>query len=159
MITTQQQLLCTILDCGTDDLLWLDDIGYDVNDIVEELLQEGRLSYNEIWREVFLKGIEDLENVIKTNKDIIVEEIQDKLEEESEAYTQEELEEFPEHQELMKDLYLITSGALECLDGRYQYWVNCSARGIQLDHLDFFHRYLADDIEDIERKMGMSFYG
>lgn len=158
-MTTQQQILVTILDCGTNDLLWLDHIGYDVDDIVEELLQEGRLSYNEIWREVFLKGIEDLENIIKTNKDIIIEEIQDKLEEESEEYTQEELEEFPKHQELMEDLYLITSGTLDCLDDCYRYWLNYSASGIQLDHLDFFHRYLTDDIEDIERKMGMSFCG
>lgn len=161
-MTTQEQILMTVLKCGTDDLMFLDKIGYDVDEIVEDLMDNGMLSYNAIWADVFYKAILDLTSIIQDKKEEIIEVIQDKLDEEQEEikngeYTEEELEEFPEHQELIADLKLITSGELDDLADCYDYYLNYIDTHIYLKHLDFFERYLPDDIADLEDNMGVCF--
>lgn len=161
-MTTQEQILMTILKCGTLDLMFLDKIGYDVDEIVEDLMDNGILSYNAIWQEVFYKAILDLTSVIQDKKEEIIEEIQAKLDEEQDGikngeYTEEELEEFPEHQKLIADMDLITSGELNDLEDCYDYYLNFIDTHIYLKHLDFFEKYLSDDIDDLEEKMGVCF--
>lgn len=161
-MTTQEQILMTILKCGTLDLMFLDKIGYDVDEIVEDLMDNGILSYNAIWQEVFYKAILDLTSVIQDKKEEIIEEIQAKLDEEQDGikngeYAEEELEEFPEHQKLIADMELITSGELDDLEDCYDYYLNYIDTHIYLKHLDFFEEYLSDDIDDLEEKMGVCF--
>lgn len=161
-MTTQEQILMTILKCGTLDLMFLDKIGYDVDEIVEDLMGNGILSYNAIWQEVFYKAISDLTSIIQDKKDEIIEEIQYQLDEEQEEikngeYTEEELEDFPEHQELMADMELITSGELDDLEDCYDYYLNYLDTHIYLKHLDFFEKYLSDDIDELENNMGVCF--
>lgn len=161
-MTTQEQILMTILKCGTLDLIFLDKIGYDVDKIVEDLMGNGILSYNAIWQEVFYKAISDLTSIIQDKKDEIIEEIQSQLDEEQEEikngeYTEEELEDFPEHQELMADMELITSGELDDLEDCYDYYLNYLDTHIYLKHLDFFEKYLSDDIDELENNMGVCF--
>lgn len=161
-MTTQEQILMTILKCGTLDLMFLDKIGYDVDEIVEDLMDNGILSYNAIWGEVFYKAISDLTSIIQDKKDEIIEEIQSQLDEEQEEikngeYTEEELEDFPEHQELMADMELITSGELDDLEDCYDYYLNYLDTHIYLKHLDFFEKYLSDDIDELENNMGVCF--
>lgn len=161
-MTTQEQILMTILKCGTLDLMFLDKIGYDVDEIVEDLMDNGILSYNAIWQEVFYKAILDLTSVIQDKKEEIIEEIQAKLDEEQDGikngeYAEEELEEFPEHQKLIADMELITSGELDDLEDCYDYYLNYLDTHIYLKHLDFFEKYLSDDIDELENNMGVCF--
>lgn len=128
-MTTREQILMTILKCGSYDLMILDKIGYDVDEIVKNLMDNGILNYNEIWREVFYKAISDLTSIVQDKKDEIIEEIQSQLDEEQEGvsnseYTEEEIKGCSEHQQLIADLKLITSGELDDLDDCYDYYLN-----------------------------------
>ena len=59
MITVKESILTYLLDCGTADLEMLEDIGYDIDEIIEELQESDALSLNEIFRVVFRKAGED----------------------------------------------------------------------------------------------------
>lgn len=64
-MSNQNVVLKAILECGTDDLLVLDDIGYDLEDIVDDLTAEGvKPTLNAITGTVFRKGVEELTQLI-----------------------------------------------------------------------------------------------
>ena len=57
-MSNQNVVLKAILECGTDYLRILDEIGYDLGDIVDDLLAEGiKPTLNAITSEVFCKGV------------------------------------------------------------------------------------------------------
>ena len=56
-MTGTESLLCSVLDCGILDLSILDDVGYDLGEIYDELIAEGiRPTLNLITGEIFEKG-------------------------------------------------------------------------------------------------------
>ena len=57
MLTTQECILTYLLNCGTADLSMLDDINYDLDDILDELVENNCLSLNNLFESVFRKGI------------------------------------------------------------------------------------------------------
>lgn len=60
-----EDLLRCILECGKNDLCLLDDIGYDVEEIVEYMLETGqRPTLNRILDEVFRRGVQQLADVL-----------------------------------------------------------------------------------------------
>lgn len=70
-MTKKDEILCTILDCGQDDLSMIEDIEYDLDSIIEELLYDGILSLNSIFGKVFSIGQTELSDVldVKLRKD------------------------------------------------------------------------------------------
>ena len=64
MLTTQEYILTYLLNCGTEDLPMLEDINYDLDDILDELVETGRLSLNNIFEGVFRKGISELTDIV-----------------------------------------------------------------------------------------------
>ena len=77
MISSREDLLCSILDCGVDDLSVLDDVGLDWADVMERLRFEGidiaDIGFNGLMEtvvelatdrmnEVILERIEELEH-------------------------------------------------------------------------------------------------
>lgn len=61
MITNTEILLCSFLECGTLDLSILDDVEYDLGEIVEDLQAEGiKPTLNVITSKIFYKGQDEL---------------------------------------------------------------------------------------------------
>lgn len=71
MLTTQECVMTKILDCGTADLSLLDDINYDLDDILDSLMENNCLSLNNIFQEVFVKGAEELQEEFENQKEDI----------------------------------------------------------------------------------------
>lgn len=64
-MVNQNAVLKTVLECGMDDLRMLDDIGYDLGEIVEDMIaRDIKPTLNAIMGEVFRKGVEELEQLI-----------------------------------------------------------------------------------------------
>ena len=67
MLTKQQEVLTRILDCGICDLDLLENIQYDLDDIIDELIEAGCLSLNNIFKTVFEMGAMELQEVLNEN--------------------------------------------------------------------------------------------
>ena len=76
----REYLLCALLDCGYADLAMLDDVGYDINDIIEEArLMFGDICLNSIMAVIFQKGLSDLEVAFADNQNRIIDEIDEEI--------------------------------------------------------------------------------
>ena len=128
-MTTQELVLSKILNCGTADLNMLNDIDYDLDDIIQDCIDNGDLSLHGIFRGVFYMGAEALQNIFDDKKEEIRETIIELLNEEKKEYidsgemTEEELEECEEHRELIEGLELLDSGELTP-ENDMDYWFN-----------------------------------
>ena len=162
MLTTQECVMTKILDCGTADLSLLNDINYDLDDIIDSLMENNCLSLNGIFQEVFIKGAEELQEEFENKKEDIKAEILSRIEEEKTEWvesgemTQEELEETEEHEELISDLTLIESGDLQPTND-LEFYLNYQDTHVYMKHIDFYRRYMENTVDDIEYKMGWSF--
>lgn len=162
MLTTQECVMTKILDCGTADLSLLDDINYDLDDIIDNLMENNCLSLNGIFREVFVMGAEELQEQFELQKEDIKSEILYRIEEEKTEWvesgemTQEELDETEEHKELVSDLALLESGDLKP-ENDLDFYLNCQDTHVFMKHIDFYRRYMENTVDDIEYKMGWNF--
>lgn len=152
MLTTQECVMTKILDCGTADLSLLDDINYDLDDIIDSLMENNCLSLNGIFQEVFIKGAEELQEEFKNQKEDIKAEIFYKIEENE----TENLTETEEHKELISDLALLESGDLQP-ENDLEFYLNYQDTHIFMKHIEFYRRYMENTVDDIEYKMGWSF--
>ena len=73
MRTTAEDIACAVLGCGTYDLAMLDDVQYDVTEIILGLMTDnyGEFNINDVMREVFHMGVVDIENAIDQRLDEI----------------------------------------------------------------------------------------
>ena len=162
MLTTQECVMTKILDCGTADLSLLDDINYDLDDILDSLMENNCLSLNGIFQEVFIKGAEELQEEFENQKEDIKAEILYRIEEEKSEWvesgemTQEELEETEEHEELISDLKLLESGDLQPAND-LEFYLNYQDTHVFMKHIDFYRKYMEKTVDDIEYKMGWYF--
>ena len=162
MLTTQECVMTKILDCGTTDLSLLNDINYDLDDIIDSLMNNNCLSLNGIFQEVFIKGAEELQEEFENKKEDIKAEILSRIEEEKTEWvesgemTQEELEETEEHKELISDLTLLESGDLQPTND-LEFYLNYQDTHVFMKHIDFYKRYMENTVNDIEYKMGWEF--
>ena len=162
MLTTQECVMTKILDCGTADLSLLDDINYDLDDILDSLMENNCLSLNGIFQEVFIKGAEELQEEFENQKEDIKAEILYRIEEEKSEWvesgemTQEELEETEEHEELISDLKLLENGDLQPAND-LEFYLNYQDTHVFMKHIDFYRRYMENTVDDIEYKMGWYF--
>lgn len=65
MESNKIEILSKILKCGYFDLDMLEDIQYDLNDIIDNLIKEDLLSLGSIISEVFYKGISELQEIVE----------------------------------------------------------------------------------------------
>lgn len=152
MLTTQECVMTKILDCGTADLSLLDDINYDLDDILDSLMENNCLSLNGIFQEVFIKGAEELQEEFKNQKEDIKAEILYKIEENE----TENLTETEEHKEFISDLALLESGDLQP-ENDLEFYLNYQDTHVFMKHIEFYRRYMENTVDDIEYKMGWSF--
>lgn len=152
MLTTQECVMMKILDCGTADLSLLDDINYDLDDILDSLMENNCLSLNGIFQEVFIKGAEELQEEFENQKEDIKAEILYRIEE-NEA---ENLKETEEHKELISDLALLENGELKP-ENDLEFYLNYQDTHVFMKHIDFYRRYMENTVDDIEYKMGWDF--
>lgn len=152
MLTTQECVMTKILDCGTADLSLLDDINYDLDDIIDSLMENNCLSLNGIFQEVFIKGAEELQEEFKNQKEDIKAEILYKIEENE----TENLTETEGHKELISDLALLESGDLQP-ENDLEFYLNYQDTHVFMKHIDFYRRYMENTVDDIEYKMGWDF--
>ena len=75
MLTTQQCILTHLFNCGTSDLCMLDDINYDLDEILDDLVENNCLSFNDLYRAVFNKGIDDLAERLQEQRNDLIEKI------------------------------------------------------------------------------------
>lgn len=131
-MSNQNAVLMAVLECGTGYLSVLDDIGYDLVGIVEELLEEGiKPTLNAITGEVFRKGVEELKQCIS-----------DRLCNPSEDDSEEVLD------------------AIRSLNPErdIDWFCNCMDTHIYFQENEAIYReHLADEISQVEENMGFSF--
>ena len=162
MLTTQQCVLTHLLNCGTNDLLMLDDINYDLDEILDDLVENNCLSFNDLYRAVFCKGIDDLAERLKDQRNDLIEKIKAEIRYDIETWvesgdmTLDELKETEEYQQNIEDLKLIVNNELNPKE-QYDYQLNYQDTHIWLKYLSFYRTWMESDIDDIEDKMGISF--
>ena len=152
MISTQEWVFMKILDCGASDLSLLNDINYDLDDAIEELMADGCLSLNGIFEKVFVMGATELQEYFQNEKEDIKQEILRKIEEDE----KEELIEEEERQELLLDLMLLESGELNP-ENDWSCYLNYQDTHVFMRHIDFYRKYMENAVDEIEYKMGWNF--
>ena len=168
MFTQKECILMKILDCGSADLELLEDIEYDLDDIIDDLMENNCLSFNGILEEVFIKGAEDLANALEDKRETIREEIYAERERVIHDFevdypnsTEEELigyiEDCKEWVELMDDLELIESEEFNPEED-IDYYLNYLDTYVYMKHLGFYRRWLPNELEEVEKNMGWEFY-
>lgn len=139
-MVNQNAVLKAVLECGTDDLRMLDDIGYDLGEMVEEMIAEGiKPTLNTILSDVFRRGVEELEQLIN-----------DRICELEAACSERDLDEDEETAlEVLRDLTPRRDISWFC---------NCQDTRIRFDENEEIYReYLSEEISKVEDYMGFSF--
>ena len=147
-MTKQQEILTSLLNCGTCDLELLEDIEYDLGDIINDLKENDCLSLNCLFIEVFMKGASDLEEAFKNQKEEIKEQILNKM--------RIHMFDLMRYDELANDLELLDSDKLNPTRD-LNYYVNYLDTHVYMKHIDFYRRYMPDVVETIETNMGWYF--
>lgn len=168
-----RQLLAHLLNCGIGDLSILDDIKYDIIDIVDDLSDDYFTpSLNNIIHEVFRKGIGELDDYIRDTKYDIIAELrilEDKLPKrnndndvingEVDTLSSDIIDIMQKYGvEYSEDAtrYISELKELDPFDD-IQYYENCVDSDISIvRHQDIYRRFYADKIFDIEDSMGFT---
>lgn len=132
MGANQNAVLKAVLGCGTGDLYMLDGIGYDLGEMVEEMIAEGiNPTLNNILGDVFRRGVEELAQLIS-----------DRLCEPGEDDSEEVLE-------ALRSLKPERDISWRC---------NCRDSGIRFcENEEIYRDYLPEEISQVEESMGFSF--
>ncbi len=133
------EICCAFLECGYLDLQILDDVGYSIGEIIDDLRDEDiKPTLNAITDEIFRRGVEDL-------KEKIDDRVRD-LEYGLESCEDDEREEMKQQKE-----------ALESLDPDedIEWYCNCLDTSIYyVNNREVYEKQLEADIMDIECDMG-----
>lgn len=136
-MTNREEVLCCLLDCQIGDLEALDDINYDLSDILDNInfQTQRKVTINGIIAEVFYQATSDLEEAVR-----------DRIEElkQADELSAEEEEE------------LAAISKLEP-DSDVDYFINFTDSDIYLDNYDIYTKYFEDDMNIIEDNMGKQF--
>lgn len=160
-IPLKDSILITVLDCGLAELENLEDVGYDVGSIVDDLKAYGEVSYDNIVEEVFKRGARDLKEALDENREYIRDTVLEEMkvwEErvESGELTEEELEEDEEYGEYEEALDLLDNNGLTPVED-LSYYINGQDTFVYMKNLWFYEKYLDVDLENVNSNMGWSF--
>lgn len=177
------EILMKILNCELEELKFLNRVVYDLDDIVIKLKNNGNLNSNSIIEYIFTRGIIDLRAAFKDNKDKIKSNMYEKMEALTEKYLnflnclknkdfwQAERtienegfndgrfnEDIDELISIIKDLNLINNKQLD-LNSEEDYYLDLNnlRSHIYVRRLDFYKKWMPDDVERIEIKMSHTF--
>lgn len=141
-----EELLMVLLECGSLDLQILDDVGYDLGEIAEELQMEGlKPTLNAITDAIFAKGQQEL-------KEAVEEAIQERESEQDDLDEEVDNEEYDRLQEEIDELESLNP------EEDIEWFCNCLDTSCWFrDNEDVYMKYLADEIKDIEENMGFEF--
>lgn len=142
-----EDILMVLLECGSLDLGILDDVGYDLGDIVEELITDGiKPTLNAITDEIFRRGqcelVEAVEDAIKERED-------------QQADTDDTEEGEAEYDRLQEEI-----DELECLNPEEDMEWFCSCLDTSCwfsDNEEIYRKYIPEAISGIEDNMGFEF--
>lgn len=142
-----EELLMVLLECDSLDLSVLDDVGYDLGEIAEELIAEGlKPTLNMIIGEIFRKGQLELEDAVEDK-------IQEKKQEQDDLPDDEDYEE--EYDRLQEEIDELESLSPE---EDMDWFCNCLDTSCRFsNNEEIYRKYLADEIKDIEDNMGFAF--
>lgn len=173
MIKQSEWVLMHLLKCGQGDLSILEDIEYDLDDILDELVERNDLSLENLIGEVFQKGIGDLCDLIESAKLEVIENLQilDKtLPKESDS---DEVIDAKEAAIDENDVYLSYKYDIEWGDKipeyieelskidplrDVNYYFNFLCTSIYFEnHKEIYSRFFRDQVAQIEGKIGFGF--
>jgi hypothetical protein len=173
MIKQSEWVLMHLLKCGQCDLSILDDIQYDLDDILDELVEENNLSLESLIRTVFQEGVRELNDLINNIKPDVIEDLQildETLPKESDSP---EAIDKKEAALDAQDVYLSHKYDIEWGDNIPAYieelseidpfndidwYINCLDTHIYITkHQDIYRRFFADQISEIEAKICFCF--
>ena len=174
-IKQSEWVLMHLLKCGQCDLSILDDIEYDLDDILDELVENNDLSLTSLIRTVFQEGIRELNDLINNIKPDVIEDLQildETLPKESDSP---EVIDKKEAALDTNDVYLSHKYDIEWGDNIPAYieelskinpfndidwYINCLDTHINIaKHQDIYRRFFSDQISEIEDKIGFCFSG
>ena len=142
-----EDILMVLLECGSLDLGILDDVEYDLGDIVEELIANGiKPTLNVITDEIFRRGqcelVEAVEDAIKERED-------------QQADTDDTEEGEAEYDRLQEEI-----DELECLNPEEDMELFCNCLDTSCwfnDNEEIYRKYIPEAISGIEDNMGFEF--
>lgn len=166
-IKNSEWVLMKLLQCGVSDIQMLDDIKYDLYDIVGYLEDFGILSLNNILYEVYKKGLLELYGEFEEQSYDISLDIEEKIkdaqpteDDDPNVWNVEIMKEDPDYIELIEDLAFIKKSEendFAIPEEDFDIYTNCQDSHIYIKHYGFFERYMYDEMCNIEDKMGISF--
>lgn len=174
-IKQSEWVLMHLFKCGQCDLSILDDIEYDLDDILDELVENNDLSLSSLIRAVFQKGVDELNDLIKNIKPDVIEDLQildETLPKESDSP---EAIDKKEAALDAQDVYLSHKYDIEWGDNIPAYieelseidpfndidwYINCLDTHIYITkHQDIYRRFFSDQISQIQDKLGFFLTG
>ena len=175
MLTQAECILTKLLDCGIADLSVLEDVNYDLDDILDDLVANNCLSFTSLVEAIFYQGITDLTEMINGCKAIVIEELEE-LEEmlpkstDSQEVIEQQLDKMfasvvgrylddKYHIEWGDDLeYHIEEIKNLSPEDDIRFYINYLDTSIWFnEHEDVYRLYFAKQVSEIEDKIGFSF--
>ena len=155
----KDSILCTLLDCGVCDLTMLEDIKYDLWDILKDMIANKDMNINSIFRGVFEQARFDLNSAFEEEKDDICEAIKDEMERYAADAKEDGVENFDEEDEYIKLIEyrdLLDAGEINPEED-LTYYLNYMDTHVALKHYDFYFLWMRDHVLRIENLMGFEF--
>ena len=136
-ITNQQRVLMRLLHCGVDDLSLLDDIEYDLDDMIDEMVEDQFLSLDNLLRLVFEEAKREFADAVNQMRDEVIEEYEAEFEE---GDSRDEIE---------------TIRKLDPIQD-FDYYINYLDTHIYLSNYGLYNRYFGTSVELIEQRTGFN---
>ena len=173
MIKQSEWVLMHLLKCGQADLSILDDVEYDLDDILDELVECNNLSLENLIVSVFQKGIDELCDLVENAKIEVIDNLQilDKTipkESDSDEVIDQKEAEIDENDVYLSYKYDIEWGdkipeyieEISEIDPLcdVNYYFNFLCTYIYFEnHKEIYSKFFRDQVAQIEEKIGFSF--
>ena len=140
MLTNRDVVLMSVLECGTLDFSVLDDVEYEIDEIIDEFLDYGeKPTLNRIMHRVFAMGEEELGQKVK-----------ERISELEQIQYDCGLEE--DEEEELSELKLLN------VEDDIDWYCNCLDTSIWFEkNGEIYRKYLPDAVEAVEKNMGHDF--
>jgi len=144
MFTTQERISTKLLGCGTSDLTLLEDIKYDLDDILDYLVKNNMLSLNQLLSEVFAWGKEELQSAYCGL-------FKDLLKEYNDCYDDAEVDAKLDIKGRISDLESTN------LEEDFTWFCNCLDTHVYLANYEIYEMCFEEELMKIEYNMGFKF--
>lgn len=173
MIEQSKLVMMHLLKCGSCDISMLDEIEYNLDDILDELMEDNRLSLENIVVEAVFKGVGELQELIDFIKPDVIEDLQileeclPKETDDADIITQ-KADALDENAIYLSNKYDIEysdqiSEYIEAISNinpsdDVQFYFNFLCSNIYFENYgDIYRRFFDDQVSEIERKIGFYF--